>query len=71
MPFSPSFGPAGTREECIHSSQTIFEKLQKGRRHVVNFKQLCEIAENEDGSHDKAKCRELMSKFERVESVSS
>jgi hypothetical protein len=63
MPFSPSFGPASTREECIRSAQVVFEKLQKGRRHVINFKHLCAIAENDDGSLDKIKSRELMSEF--------
>jgi hypothetical protein len=63
FPFSPAFGRANTREECVQSSQKIFEKLQTGRRHVLNFKSLCEITKSDDGTSDKMKIRDLISEF--------
>ncbi|KAG7366028.1 mechanosensitive ion channel [Nitzschia inconspicua] len=62
-PFSPAFGRASTREECINSSQKIFEKLKTGRRQVLNFTALCEITKSDDGTLDKTKIRDLIKVF--------
>jgi len=62
-PFSAAFGKAGTREQCVQSAQSMFDKLMTGRRYAINFRVLCQIAEKRDGTHDKAKVRDLMRMF--------
>eukprot|EP00751_Fragilariopsis_kerguelensis_P032188 CAMPEP_0170971174 /NCGR_PEP_ID=MMETSP0735-20130129/45067_1 /TAXON_ID=186038 /ORGANISM="Fragilariopsis kerguelensis, Strain L26-C5" /LENGTH=758 /DNA_ID=CAMNT_0011391085 /DNA_START=131 /DNA_END=2406 /DNA_ORIENTATION=- len=62
-PFSPAFGKATTREECAQSSQNIFNKLLVGRRQVLDFKDICKLAENSDGVNDKKKVSELVRLF--------
>jgi hypothetical protein len=64
FPFSPAFGRASTREQCIQSSQILFDKLNTGRKQLLNFRVLCIIAEDAGGSqHDKMKVRELISEL--------
>ncbi len=60
-PFSASFGTATTREECIASSQRVFDRLtQGGRDEVLNFQVLARITELPDGSIDHEKLRSLV-----------
>ena len=61
-PFSSVFGKADTREHCIESAQKVFEKLRTGRRHVVDFSALKQVAVTEDGI-DKEKLRQLVRIF--------
>jgi hypothetical protein len=62
-PFSPAFGKVTTREGCIQSSQKVFERLQTSRRHVLDFKTLCQIAENDGGTYNRTKVKELVKMF--------
>ena len=63
-PFSPAFGKATAREECAQSSQHTFDKLLVGRRKVLDFKDICKIAESPDGTNDKKKVLELVRLFQ-------
>ncbi|OEU21923.1 hypothetical protein FRACYDRAFT_136035, partial [Fragilariopsis cylindrus CCMP1102] len=63
-PFSPAFGKATAREECAQSSQHTFDKLLVGRRKVLDFKDICKIAESPDGTNDKMKVLELVRLFQ-------
>ena len=64
LPFSPAFGKAATREQCIQSAQRIFDAITgNSRRHVLDFKALCQIAEEDDGSYDKQKIKFLIKVF--------
>lgn len=64
FPFSPSFGRALTRQQCVQSSQRVFEGLTKESSHqILNFDTLCHIARLPDGSLDKLKVKELVRLF--------
>jgi hypothetical protein len=57
FPFSASFGPAGTREDAIESSQNIFRNLLKGSldEDFLNFDLLATLGVLPDGSLDQQK----------------
>lgn len=61
FPFSASFGIASTREECIESSQQLFDRLtRRNADHVLDFELLCQIAVKPDGSTDYDKVRTMV-----------
>lgn len=63
-PFSPSFGRANTREECVEAAQTVYDRLARGNSNgMLNFDVLCRIAKLRDGSTDRSKIRELVKVF--------
>jgi hypothetical protein len=58
FPFSASFGPAGTREDAIESSQNVFMSLLKGSssdEDFLNFESLAALGVLPDGSLDQQK----------------
>jgi hypothetical protein len=62
-PFSELFGPASTREECIDSSQKVFDRLAKNSEGVLDFQLICRIAELSDGTTDYNKVRTMVKIF--------
>lgn len=61
-PFSPSFGKAGTRVECIESAQKVFDRLKTNRRDTIDFQKLKQLA-NEDDLINQGKLQELIKVF--------
>jgi hypothetical protein len=57
FPFSASFGPAGTREDAIESSQNVFCSLLKESpdSDFLNFDSLATLGVLPDGSLDQQK----------------
>jgi hypothetical protein len=57
FPFSASFGPAGTREDAIESSQNVFQSLLKGSPDAdfLNFDALATLGVLPDGALDQQK----------------
>jgi hypothetical protein len=58
FPFSASFGPAGTREDAIESSQNVFISLLKGstsEEDFLNFDSLATLGVLPDGTLDQQK----------------
>ena len=64
-PFGTVFGPAATRNECISSSQALFEKLVRlgESKSAVDFEILAVIAVDDDGNSDPMKKRTLRRLF--------
>jgi hypothetical protein len=64
FPFSPAFGSARTRERCIQSAQTVFERLtENSPDENLDFETLCFLAKRPDGGLDRAKVKELIRLF--------
>jgi Ca2+-binding EF-hand superfamily protein len=65
FPFSQAFGNASTREKCIQSAQTVFERLAEytADDETLDFETLCLVAKRPDGELDRAKVRELIRLF--------
>lgn len=63
-PFSPAFGSARTREECVQSSQKVFERLTSNSlQEKLDIDTISQAARKEDGTVDKAKVKELIRLF--------
>jgi hypothetical protein len=68
FPFSPAFGLASTRTNCILSAEKLYGKLLKRQnksdsRDVLNFETLSAIALGTDSTLDQAKVRKLARVF--------
>lgn len=65
LPFSASFGPAGTREDCVTSSQEVFHRLMmiSNSDEVLNFEVLALLGVKTDGTLDQNKLMELIKLF--------
>ena len=64
FPFSATFGPAGTREDTIISSQEVYEKLLlDSSEDCLNFQVLARIGVRSDGSLDQQKLVDLIKLF--------
>jgi hypothetical protein len=65
FPFSSSFGPAGTREDTITSSQDVYERLLLGSEDgsCLHFNVLATLGVFPDGSLDQDKLVELIRIF--------
>lgn len=65
FPFSASFGPAGTREDCITSAQDVYRRLVLLSEYedVLNFEVLALLGAKSDGSLDHDKLMELIKLF--------
>lgn len=66
FPFSGSFGPAGTREDAIASSQEVYERLLlrlPDQAEALNFEVLATLGVQPDGSLDQQKVVELIRLF--------
>eukprot|EP00934_Nitzschia_sp_Nitz4_P000767 Nitzschia sp. Nitz4//scaffold126_size65214//36226//39877//NITZ4_006159-RA/size65214-processed-gene-0.40-mRNA-1//-1//CDS//3329534698//767//frame0 len=65
FPFSASFGPAGTREDCITSAQEVFRRLMflSDFDDVLNFEVLALLGAKSDGTLDQDKLIELIRLF--------
>jgi hypothetical protein len=68
FPFSPAFGLASTRKNCILSAQRLYGKLLKRQnksdsRDVLNFETLGAIALGTDSTLDQAKLKKLSRVF--------
>jgi hypothetical protein len=65
FPFSSSFGPAGTREDVITSSQEVYERLLLGSddSSCLHFHVLATLGVLSDGSLDQDKLVELIRIF--------
>ncbi len=65
LPFSASFGTAGTREECVASSQEVFRRLMTLSEYddVLNFEVLALLGAKTDGNLDQDKLMELIKLF--------
>jgi hypothetical protein len=68
FPFSPAFGIASTRTNCILSAERLYGKLLKRQnksdsRHVLNFETLSAIALEKDSTLDQAKVKKLSRVF--------
>lgn len=65
-PFSIAFGPADNRENCIDSSQAVYDRLllrQQTGEVVLHFNSIAEIALNDDGTLNKDKVKDLVRLF--------
>lgn len=65
FPFSVTFGPASTREECVRSTETVYKQLKQATpnsQHVV-FDTLALSSIQRDGTLDEPKLRELIKVF--------
>jgi hypothetical protein len=63
-PFSPAFGPARKREQCIASAQMVYEHLHDPSSGTLTFKTLSALAvDEEDGKTDLAKIKSLIKLF--------
>ena len=69
FPFSYAFGLASTREECVESSQTVYESLLKMSRdgnpnnETVTFETIALVALLHDGTIDEPKAKDLVRVF--------
>jgi hypothetical protein len=65
LPFSSSFGPAGTREDCVASSQEVFERLMKmsDLDEALNFEVIALLGAKSDGTLDQNKLLDLIKLF--------
>jgi small-conductance mechanosensitive channel len=68
FPFSPAFGLASTRKNCILSAERLYGKILKRQnksdsRDVLNFATLGAIALKKDSTLDQAKVRKLKQVF--------
>jgi hypothetical protein len=65
FPFSQAFGSASTREKCIQSAQTVFERLveHSADDETLDFETLCLVAKRPDGELDRVKVKELIRLF--------
>lgn len=65
LPFSRSFGHAGTRDECIKSAEQTFERLmlQCPTKTKLSFNVLSVLATDEDGLPDQKKMNQLRRVF--------
>jgi hypothetical protein len=68
FPFSPAFGLASTRTNCILSAEKLYGKILKRQnksdsRDVLNFETLSAIALEKDSTLDQAKVRKLSRVF--------
>lgn len=64
FPFSVAFGPADTRENCIASSQKVYERLLlRSSSEVLHFNSIAEIAIDKDGNVHKEKLKQLVRLF--------
>jgi hypothetical protein len=66
LTFNVAFGMADTREQCIASSQKLFQRLCKSNKDeakVLMFDTVAVIALDEDGSLDETKLVELIGLF--------
>lgn len=65
FPFSASFGPAATREDCITSAQEVFRRLVLFSDYddVLNFEVLALLGAKADGSLDHDTLKELIQLF--------
>jgi hypothetical protein len=65
FPFSQAFGSASTRDKCIQSAQTVFERLVEysADDETLDFETLCLVAKRPDGDLDRIKVKELIRVF--------
>jgi len=65
LPFSASFGPAGTREDAITSAQEVYERLLHGSDDpdCLNFRVLGRLGIRGDGTLEQQKLKELIRLF--------
>lgn len=65
FPFSGCFGPAGSREDTIVSSQEVYRRLllKSDDEDVLNFEVLATIGVFSDGTLDQGKLVELIRLF--------
>ena len=65
LPFSSSFGPAGSREDCVASSQEVFRALMRmsDSDEVLNFEVLALLGAKSDGTLDQNKLVDLIRLF--------
>lgn len=63
-PFSQVFGSVRTRQDCLISSQKLFDRLLVGSTDEhLKFDVLCLLAKGHDGSIDRGKVRDLIKTF--------
>lgn len=65
-PFSVLFGPAGTREDCVQSSQKVYTHLllrQPERARVLDFDTIALVVAADNGNVDWATMKELIQLF--------
>jgi len=65
LPFSSSFGPAGTREDCVISSQEVFSLLlnMSDSETLLNFEVIALLGAKNDGTLDQDKLIDLIKLF--------
>jgi hypothetical protein len=65
LPFTSTFGPAGTREECVASSQEVFARLMQmsDLNDLLNFEVLALLGAKSDGTLDQNKLMDLIKLF--------
>lgn len=65
IPFSAAFGEASTREECIASSEAVYERLLKGisDQECLKFDCIALLALDKNGQFDEEKLKELIRLF--------
>ena len=65
LPFSSSFGPAGSREDCVASSQEVFRALMRmsDSDEVLNFEVIALLGAKSDGTLDQNKLMDLIRLF--------
>lgn len=61
-PFSAAFGPADSRKKCFASASKLYYELlsRQSEKNFLDFRTLCEIAINPDGSIDSMKLKRLV-----------
>ena len=63
FPFSTRFGPAGTREQCIESSQKLYLALKDKDSPVLKFEDVATIAVKDDGTLNEPLIKDLIACF--------
>ena len=62
FPFSVAFGPAGTRKECVSSTEAVYHRLV-GSYQVLHFDAIASLAVRRNGDLDEDKLRALIKLF--------
>jgi hypothetical protein len=65
FPFSPAFGPAGSRKECVESTESVYHRLLLSTpgAPVLRFDTLALLAVQRDGDLDDYKLKDLIRLF--------